>query len=197
MNQDAQDFSVGVQHRIFNNEVRSRRLAMGLTQKQLGALIDRGGIWVSHLENFRFYPIKELANELAEILNVNVNVLFPPWLKIFKPKRTLVITEHIVNAPLLDSHISQHLLANGEDQFRDMFDKNLLKEGIAEVLTSLKPRERQILELRFGIGGNKPKDLESLGRIFGVTRERIRQIEAKALMKLKHPTRRKKMQNLL
>jgi len=75
--------------------------------------------------------------------------------------------------------------------------KELLRESIEEVLNSLDEREAKVLSLRFGLMGETPKTLEEVGKIFNVTRERIRQIEAKALRKLRHPSRRKKLQNYL
>lgn len=79
----------------------------------------------------------------------------------------------------------------------DETSKELLKELIREVLKTLDPREAEVLKLRFGLGGDPPKTLEEVGRIFGVTRERIRQIEAKAIRKLRHPSRRKQLQGYL
>jgi len=75
--------------------------------------------------------------------------------------------------------------------------KELLKENIEEVLATLSDREARVLRMRFGLDGKNPMTLEEVGREFGVTRERIRQIEAKALRKLKHPSRRKKLQDYL
>ena len=75
--------------------------------------------------------------------------------------------------------------------------KELLRESIEEVLGSLDERETKVLSLRFGLMGETPKTLEEVGKIFNVTRERIRQIEAKALRKLRHPSRRKKLQDYL
>lgn len=75
--------------------------------------------------------------------------------------------------------------------------KELLRESIEEVLSSLDERETKVLSLRFGLMGETPKTLEEVGKIFNVTRERIRQIEAKALRKLRHPSRRKKLQDYL
>jgi RNA polymerase primary sigma factor len=75
--------------------------------------------------------------------------------------------------------------------------KELLHESINEVLSSLDERETKVLSLRFGLMGETPKTLEEVGKIFNVTRERIRQIEAKALRKLRHPSRRKKLQDYL
>lgn len=79
----------------------------------------------------------------------------------------------------------------------DQASKQLLKNHLDEVLATLSEREAKVLKLRFGLEGNKQMTLEEVGRVFGVTRERIRQIEAKALRKLKHPSRRKKLQDYL
>ena len=75
--------------------------------------------------------------------------------------------------------------------------RELLKDQIDEVLDSLSPREKRVLQLRFGLEDGKLRTLEEVGREFGVTRERIRQIEAKAIRKLKHPTRAKKLRDYL
>ena len=79
----------------------------------------------------------------------------------------------------------------------DIASKQLLKENVDEVLESLSEREAKVLKMRFGLDGFKPMTLEEVGREFEVTRERIRQIEAKALRKLKHPSRRKKLHDYL
>lgn len=73
----------------------------------------------------------------------------------------------------------------------------LMRENVEEVLEALSEREAKVLEMRFGLKGQKPMTLEEVGKEFGVTRERIRQIEAKALRKLKHPSRRRKLQDYL
>lgn len=79
----------------------------------------------------------------------------------------------------------------------DAASKQLLKDHLDEVLSTLSDREARVLKLRFGLEGGKQMTLEEVGKVFGVTRERIRQIEAKALRKLKHPSRRKKLQDYL
>jgi RNA polymerase primary sigma factor len=79
----------------------------------------------------------------------------------------------------------------------DAASKQLLKDHLEEVLETLSDREAKVLRLRFGLEGTKSMTLEEVGKVFGVTRERIRQIEAKALRKLKHPSRRKKLQDYL
>lgn len=72
-----------------------------------------------------------------------------------------------------------------------------LKDEIAEVLLTLTEREEQVLRLRFGLEDGTCRTLEEVGNMFGVTRERIRQIEAKALRKLRHPSRSKKLKDYL
>ena len=79
----------------------------------------------------------------------------------------------------------------------DAASRQLLKDHLGDVLDTLSERESKVLTLRFGLDGGQSRTLEEVGRVFGVTRERIRQIEAKALRKLKHPSRRKKLQDYL
>ena len=73
----------------------------------------------------------------------------------------------------------------------------LLHEQLLEVLDTLTEREQKVLKLRFGLEDGRPRTLEEVGREFNVTRERIRQIEAKALRKLRHPSRSKKLKDYL
>ena len=72
-----------------------------------------------------------------------------------------------------------------------------MKEQLADVLKTLTPREEKVLRLRFGLEDGRPRTLEEVGKEFNVTRERIRQIEAKALRKLRHPSRSKKLKDFL
>jgi RNA polymerase primary sigma factor len=78
-----------------------------------------------------------------------------------------------------------------------MTGHSLLKERLKEVLTTLSSREQDVLNMRFGLVDGYGHTLEEVGRKFNVTRERIRQIEAKALRKMRHPTRLKKLQGFL
>jgi RNA polymerase primary sigma factor len=74
---------------------------------------------------------------------------------------------------------------------------SMLKEQIDEVFQSLSEREQQVLMLRFGLQDGSPRTLEEVGQMFNVTRERVRQIEAKALRKLRHPTRSRRLRSFL
>ena len=73
----------------------------------------------------------------------------------------------------------------------------MLREQLEGVLDSLTEREEKVLRLRFGLDDGRSRTLEEVGQVFGVTRERIRQIEAKALRKLRHPSRSKKLKDFL
>ena len=79
----------------------------------------------------------------------------------------------------------------------DQVSKSLLREDLESVLDTLSPRERDVLRLRYGLVDGRMKTLEEFGQIFNVTRERIRQIEAKALRKLRHPSRSDQLRSFL
>lgn len=87
-----------------------------------------------------------------------------------------------------DSRLGDFIESDGETP-EDQVSKNLLREDLESVLDTLSPRERDVLRLRYGLDDGRMKTLEEIGQIFNVTRERIRQIEAKALRKLRHPNR--------
>ena len=87
-----------------------------------------------------------------------------------------------------------------EDKSESPIDKSMksaLREAITDMLDGLTPREAKVLRMRFGINMNTDHTLEEVGKQFDVTRERIRQIEAKALRKLRHPTRSEKLSSFL
>jgi RNA polymerase primary sigma factor len=96
-----------------------------------------------------------------------------------------------------DSHLGDFIEDQGAPAPADAASHQLLKEQVEDVLDSLSGRERRVLQLRFGLDDGRQRTLEEVGREFGVTRERIRQIEAKALRKLRHPSRSKKLKDYL
>lgn len=96
-----------------------------------------------------------------------------------------------------DSHLGDFIPDDDALAPADAASMLLLKEQLSEVLKTLTPREEKVLSLRFGLEDGHPRTLEEVGKEFNVTRERIRQIEAKALRKLRHPSRSKKLKDFL
>lgn len=96
-----------------------------------------------------------------------------------------------------DSHLGDFIPDDDAPAPADAASILLLKEQLDDVLETLTPREAKVLALRFGLEGGHPHTLEEVGKEFDVTRERIRQIEAKALRKLRHPSRSKKLKDFL
>ena len=92
-----------------------------------------------------------------------------------------------------DSRLENFIPDESADTPQKSVSQDFLKNDLAEVMSTLSPRERDVLRLRFGIDDGKQRTLEEVGQLFGVTRERIRQIEAKALRKLRHPNRSSKL----
>ena len=96
-----------------------------------------------------------------------------------------------------DSHLGDFIPDEGASEPSEAASFTLLKEQLMDVLSTLTPREEKVLKLRFGIEDGRARTLEEVGKEFNVTRERIRQIEAKALRKLRHPSRSKKLKDFL
>ncbi|MBE6674013.1 MAG: RNA polymerase sigma factor RpoD [Ruminococcaceae bacterium] len=96
-----------------------------------------------------------------------------------------------------DSHLGDFIPDEDSPAPSDAASYTLLKEQLNEVLHTLTPREEQVLKLRFGLLDGKTRTLEEVGKEFDITRERIRQIEAKALRKLRHPSRSKRLRDYL
>lgn len=94
-----------------------------------------------------------------------------------------------------DSHLGDFIEDDKTPTASDSVASTMLKEQIARVLDTLTPREEKVLRLRYGIDDGRPRTLEEVGKEFNVTRERIRQIEVKALRKLRHPSRSKRLRD--
>ncbi|MEK7281541.1 MAG: sigma-70 family RNA polymerase sigma factor, partial [Chloroflexota bacterium] len=96
-----------------------------------------------------------------------------------------------------DSHLSDFIEDHTTTPPMDVASYKLLKDQVIWALSTLAPRERRVLSLRFGLEDGQSRTLEEVGKEFGVTRERIRQIEAKALRKLRHPSRSRRLKDFL
>ncbi|MEI7652872.1 MAG: RNA polymerase sigma factor RpoD [bacterium] len=96
-----------------------------------------------------------------------------------------------------EATLEQFVADTSQPTMYDRVSRELLKEAVTAVLDTLSPREQKVLIMRFGLEDGKPRTLEEVGKEFKVTRERIRQIEAKAIRKLKHPTRARKLRDYI
>ena len=96
-----------------------------------------------------------------------------------------------------DSHLGDFIEDKSTLTPSDAASYQLLREQVEDILSTLSDREARVLQLRFGLEDGRNRTLEEVGRDFGVTRERIRQIEAKALRRLRHPTRSTKLRDFL
>ena len=96
-----------------------------------------------------------------------------------------------------DSHLGDFIEDRSAPAPAEAATFQLLREQVEDVLGTLSDRERRVLQLRFGLEDGRSRTLEEVGKDFGVTRERIRQIEAKALRKLRHPSRSRKLRDFL
>jgi len=96
-----------------------------------------------------------------------------------------------------DSHLGDFIEDEDALAPAEAASQLLLREQLEDVLHTLTDREQKVLRLRFGLDDGRQRTLEEVGQVFGVTRERIRQIEAKALRKLRHPSRSKKLKDFL
>jgi len=132
--------------------------------------------------------VKELSKEL-EMSEPDVKNLFRI------SQRTTSLSTAINDEE--DATLEDFIKDPNQSSIYDNVTNKFIKEYLFEVLDTLTPRERKVLVLRYGLEDGKPRTLEEVGKQFNVTRERIRQIEAKAIRKLKHPSRAKKLRGLL
>ncbi len=139
-------------------------------------------------ENGRDASEEEIANEL----NMPVE----------KVREILKIAQEPVSLEMPigeeeDSHLGDFIADDNTMAPAEAASYTMLREHLLEVLHTLTPREESVLKLRFGLEDGRPRTLEEVGKVFDITRERIRQIEAKALRKLRHPSRSKKLKDYL
>lgn len=135
---------------------------------------------------------KPTEEEIAEAMGITINKLR----EIIKVAQEPLSLETPIGKEE-DSRLGDFIEDQGADAPVNTVAHELLREDLAEVLSSLSPRERDVLRLRFGMDDGRQRTLEEVGQLFGVTRERIRQIEAKALRKLRHPNRSKRLKEYI
>lgn len=145
--------------------------------------------------------VKRKKQELANVLQIEPNIEELAEVCELEVDKVLDILKKDKNIVSLDTPIKEDEDSSlvefipSDAHFGDVVihevEQNNLREKIDEVLTGLSDQEQQVLRMRFGFDDDTPKTLEEIGKVFGVTRERIRQIEAKAIRKLRHPSRLK------
>ena len=140
---------------------------------------------------------RRLAQELSrkpteDELAIEMNVSIPKLREIIKIAQEPLSLETPIGKEE-DSRLGDFIEDKEADAPIKTVASELLREDLAEVLCTLSPRERDVLRLRFGMDDGRQRTLEEVGQLFGVTRERIRQIEAKALRNLRHPNRSKRL----
>ncbi len=148
---------------------------------------------MSKLRNIQKHLLQELGREptieeLAERAKMNVD----------ETRRVMKISRHPISldrpvGESEDSHFGDFIEDERQESPSDAATNDMLRQRINDVLKTLTYREREILKLRYGIGDGYTYTLEEVGRIFKVTRERVRQVESKAIRKLQHPVRRKRL----
>lgn len=196
---------LGFRGGFFNRALREARLAKGLTQKQLGALVKEripefGDQAIGHFETLRTFPNPSVQQVISDILMRPVSELFPPWLVEIRQERA------IKEVPLASLQaLSRVDIAALEAFNRPTAELNVeetailrtLGPSLTTVLEGLTGREHRVLVMRFGLDGQGTRTLEEIGHMLGVTRERIRAIEARALRKMRHPSRSRRFKNFL
>ena len=138
------------------------------------------------------YGREPTPDEIAKVMNISENKVR----EIIKIAQEPVSLETPIGEEE-DSHLGDFIPDDDAPVPAEAASQTLLKEQLADVLKTLTPREEKVLRLRFGLEDGRPRTLEEVGKEFNVTRERIRQIEAKALRKLRHPSRSKKLRDFL
>ena len=148
------------------------------------------GVKVNEIISGKITPLdregnpKELTKEILEILNLTIE-------KAFTEKQLKGFKKHTFEVKIEEEKLLQ-IISPAKNQEIKVIEQEV-KSKLYEILSTLTPREEKILRMRFGIGMNTEHTLEEVGLQFSVTRERIREIEAKALRKLKHPSRSKQL----
>lgn len=197
---------IGAKVTFFNAKMRERRKELGLSQKELGELCGVSATAISGLEILKLRAptaqTKKLLFLVADALDCDLEYIFPedylnamelrkelagilPW----SGKSLIFIREVRLDRLSPGEEISGLLMPSAEEDVCE----NILCENIREILDDLPERERDILKMRFGIGGGETISLREISKIYGITKERVRQIENMALSRLRHPRIRRNL----
>ena len=183
------------ENREYENNINKFRVEENLTLRQLSIIvgirdnylwrITQGYESPFYLRKKNYGKVKPWATSLCEYFGVSLSDLFP-----------FEVCPVEKSSELLPSQI-QEITTGKVNGTHKIFEKKLLTNAIEKTLSTLQPRENLILKMRFGIGTEKQKTLREVGYYFNVSKERIRELEKRALIKLRHPARKKEMLGFL
>lgn len=188
-----ESFKVGIKSYAFHH--RLRELRGSKTQEELAIEI---GITIGRyqvIETLRRFPTEEEALKIGDYFDIEASELFPKWsYPMFSKERNLQSTINVQRVSLESKEVLQ--IEDGFSQEKEI-DSEFLKRDLGKVLATLTTGQRRVIEMRFGLKGSKPMTLEETGKILGVSRERVRQIEARALRIMHHPSKRNMLRDYL
>lgn len=189
--------------RLYNNLLREARIEAGCkTCMDLGRAVYPDGpegrwLYVAQLESFTVKPTRkctdggfkwrEVAVDIACFLNLDPEQLWPPEFQKVSSVKPVFRLLSLDEAKQIAGHVDPLALLDENPGPEEQFEIKELKQQVERALSRLTPREQKILRMRFGIGEKSDHTLEEVGQEFKVQKERIRQIEAKALRHLRHP----------
>jgi RNA polymerase sigma factor (sigma-70 family) len=199
--EDIENLSL-VRLRLITHNARlvDARKEIGMTGEDMAAAADLSRGRLGDIENLRAVPTDEEMVKIACVLVKPIDYLFPEELMsaiklgVFSRRKVELAAPEIIS---LTEAQRLRLTYDGETALIEEVSRTMLSENIEEVLNTLSPREQRVLELRFGLKDGRSRTLKEVGREFNVTRDRIRQIEAKALRKLRHPSRSRRLMDYL
>ena len=195
-----QGFLVSLRLLTRNTRLFNARKAHGVTQGAVGVAINMARDKFADIENLKVLPSFVEREDIADYLDLSSDYLFRDSLLrgiesgVFDKREVQLEEAQIIS---LTEAARLQPTYDGESEMIKECDRHLLKEQISQVLDKLGQREKRVIELRYGILDGKCRLLEDIGKEFNVTRERIRQIEAKALRKLRHPARSRMLKGYL
>ena len=185
-NEDS-DFELRFRMSVKNHELEKVRFARNLMQKEVAEAVGIGIASYCQIETCRLFPNEQLQKKIADFFNIEKEKLFPEFLKAFSQKWNKTEKSRVVPISTI-SIASRDALMLPSGDYEEMIrsaDNAVMAEKIRKVLDQMPNKERMIIEMRFGLLDGKDKDLGAVGQKFGVTRERVRQIEAKALERIR------------
>jgi len=183
-----------------NARLVDTRKELGITQPVMAQRVSVSRGRLRDIENLRAIPTEEEIVKIAYTLEKPTDYLFPESLLsaveagVFSRRKVELTAPQVIS---LTEAQHLRLTYDGETTLIEEVSRTLLAEEINTVLETLKPIEQRVLRLRFGLEGKGSKTLEEVGRVIGVQRERIRQIEYQALRKLRHPARSRRLKDFL